>query len=70
MDGALLQDASRDLWQLRVGYLTETQLDSLALAPGIIRDRWHSQLFEGRIQLPVRQTAKTRDHLADQCAKR
>ncbi|GHE51347.1 hypothetical protein GCM10017771_73540 [Streptomyces capitiformicae] len=70
MDVALFQKASCDLWQLGVGYLAETQLDPLALAASIIRDWWHPQLFEGRVQLPVRQAAKPRDDLADQCAQR
>ncbi|GHD76243.1 hypothetical protein GCM10010317_092290 [Streptomyces mirabilis] len=70
MDGALFQDASRDLWQHSIRYLTDTQLNPDVLTPGIIRDRWHAQVFEGRVQLAVRQAAKTRDDLANQCAKR
>ncbi|MCX4598409.1 hypothetical protein OG819_55740 [Streptomyces sp. NBC_01549] len=67
---ALFQDASRDLRQLTVGYLADAQLNPVVLAPGIIWDRRHAQLFEGRVQLAVRQTAKAGDDLADQCAKR
>jgi hypothetical protein len=70
MDGALFQDASRDLWQLSVGYLAETQLNPVVLTLGIVRNWWHAQVFEGRVKLAVRQAARTRDDLADQCAKR
>ncbi len=69
MDVTLFQHASRDLWQLSVGYLAETQLNPVALTPGIVRDRWHAEVFESRVQLAVRQAAKTRDDLAHQCAK-
>lgn len=59
---ALIQEASRDLGQFGVGYLAETQFDPFALVADLIRDRWHPRLFEGRVQLPVRQAANGRRH--------
>jgi hypothetical protein len=47
----------------------EAQLNPVALARAIIRDRRHAQLFEGWVQLLVRQVAKTPDDVAGQCAQ-